>query len=353
MCARVRTTQGDSGYGGRSQVSYEGRELWKVPMIRGRLLDMGGDEALFYLAYDSILVVASIHDPSLVRVCTRRCYTSADTHDVSRLDVFPPRRDRGGGWDAEGGESSEAEGSGAAAGLTGTVLVGGGGVDMGGHWGGGMAGGMGEDGMETFHALHGMGAAHVMLGLPGEVPRVAMSGKAVVCAELADSCLVSLRVWFGDGPTSSKAMDRARCKLAVQRLLVRDVPRNVNQKRQPDLVHHAALDYFFMLLAVTSLKMEEMEDGAKGEELLAPNLAPRHDRPDHAPGAANPVAQDSVQDGMAGMRMEELRVCLEVARVRRGCGNKEVRSPPVCHASDDEFPMTSLTTTWLASRLRI
>ena len=295
-------------------------------MIRGRLLDMGGDEALFYLAYDSMLVVASIHDPSLVLVCTRRCYTSADSHDVSRLDVFPPRRDGGGAWDAEGGENSEGEGSGAAAGLTGTVLVGGGGVDMGGHWGaGGMAGGMGEDGMETFHALHGMDAAHMMLGLPGEVPRVAMSGKAVVCAELADSSLVSLRVWFGNGPTFSKAMDRARCKRAVQRLLVRDVPRNVKQQRQPDLVHHAALDYFFMLLAVTSLKMEEME--AKGEEeLLAPNLASGPDRPDHAPGAANPVVQDSVEAGMAGLRMEELHVCLQVARVRRGCGNKEVRS---------------------------
>ena len=322
-------------------------------MIRGRLLDMGGDEALFYLAYDSMLVVASIHDPSLVLVCTRRCYTSGDSHDVSRLDVFPPRRDGGGAWDAEGGENSEGEGSGAAAGLTGTVLVGGGGVDMGGHWGaGGMAGGLGEDGMETFHALHGMDAAHVMLGLPGEVPRVAMSGKAVVCAELADSCLVSLRVWFGNGPTFSKAMDRARCKLAVQRLLVRHVPRNVNQQRQPDLVHHAALDYFFMLLAVTSLKMEEME--AKGEEeLLAPNLAPGPDRPDHAPGAANPVVQDSVEAGMAGLRMEELHVCLQVARVRRGCGNKEVRSParlPPCRRSV-ALPPCRRARAWLACAL--
>jgi hypothetical protein len=45
--------------------------------------------------------------------------------------------------------------------------------------------------------------------------------------------------------------------------------------------------------------------------------------------AANPVVHDSVEDGMAGMRME-LRVCLEVARVRRGCGNKEVSRPPAC-----------------------
>ena len=333
------------GYGGRSQVSYEDRELWTVPIIRGRLLDIGGDEALFYLAYDSMLVVASIHDPSLVLVCTRRCYTSADSHDVSRLDVFPPHRDGGGAGDAQGskgGENSEGEGGGAAAGLTGTVLVGGGGVDMGGHWGaGGMAGGMGEDGMETFHGLQGMDAAHVMLGMHAEAlhaqaPRVAMSGKALVCAELADSGLVSLRVWFGNGPTNgptfSKAMDRARCKLAVQRLLVRDVPRNGNEQRQRHLVHHAALDYFFMLLAVTSLKMEEMEEvGAKSkEELLAPNLALGPDRPDHAPGAANPVVQDSVEDGMPGMPIQELRVCLEVARVRRGCGNKEVRSPPAC-----------------------
>ena len=38
------------------------------------------------------------------------------------------------------------------------------------------------------------------------------------------------------------------------------------------------------------------------------------DRSAHAPATANSVVQDSVEDGMAVMRMEELRVCLEVAR---------------------------------------
>ena len=336
-------------------MDYEGREQWVVPIIRGRLLDMGGDEALFYLAYDSMLVVASMHDPSLVLLCTRRCYTSAESHDVSRLDVFPPpdvsshSRARAPGASAAGGadaphppgaahgDASDTEsgdygegsggegGGGIAAGMAGTVLVGGGGLDVGGHWDGA---GMAEDAMMAAHGLHGFDAAHAMLGLPGEPPRVAMSGKAVVCAELADSSLVSLRVWFGSGPVPSKATERARCKLAVQRLLVRDAGRTacaLSQEREQALVQDAALDYFFMLLAVTLLRIEE--DSCKGhEEPLATALAPGAERPDHAPTAGDAALQGGGEEGLAGMRLEEMRVCLEVARVRRGCGNKEVRA---------------------------
>jgi len=66
------------------------------------------------------------------------------------------------------------------------------------------------------------------------------------------------------------------------------------------------------------------EDSCKGhEEPLATALAPGAERPDHAPTAGDAALQGGGEEGLAGMRLEEMRVCLEVARVRRGCGNKE------------------------------
>ena len=51
-------------------------------------------------------------------------------------------------------------------------------------------------------------------------------------------------------------------------------------------------------------------------------------------GAKTSLAQRraTVLAFFAGMRPEEMRVCLEVARVRRGCGNKEVQAIACCSA---------------------
>ncbi len=49
-----------------SLVTHEDEEVWALPILGARLLDFGGDEALFYVVFDSLFVVASIHDPSQV-----------------------------------------------------------------------------------------------------------------------------------------------------------------------------------------------------------------------------------------------------------------------------------------------
>ena len=74
--------------------TYEGEKVWTLPILGARLLDFGGDEALFYVVFDSLFVVASIHDPS--QVLAHQPPLAGDVvHAVRAL------------WDGCGGESIE------------------------------------------------------------------------------------------------------------------------------------------------------------------------------------------------------------------------------------------------------
>ena len=76
-----------------------------MPILGARLLDFGGDEALFYVVFDSLFVVASIHDPSQVGlavrraiymscattyVCLTRSFVVASIHDPSQVLANQP-----------------------------------------------------------------------------------------------------------------------------------------------------------------------------------------------------------------------------------------------------------------------
>jgi hypothetical protein len=145
-----------------SLVSHSGEEIWTVPNIQQRrLLCMGGDEALLYLAFDTMLVVASIHDPSLVMLCTRRTHAPGDSQDYSRLDVFPSAEATGASASSEGGDGSgeHKETVGDAQGGAAAVALGGAHLNLGVH---GMVGGLGDPVVADpmILALHGLEAPH-------------------------------------------------------------------------------------------------------------------------------------------------------------------------------------------------
>ena len=124
---------------------------------------MGGDEALLYLAFDTMLVVASIHDPSLVMLCTRRAHAPGDSQDYSRLDVFPSAEATCASASSEGGDGSgehkEGEAVGDAQGGAAAVVLGGAHLNLGVH---GIVGGLGDPVVADpmILALHGLEAPH-------------------------------------------------------------------------------------------------------------------------------------------------------------------------------------------------
>ena len=87
-----------------SLVTHEDEEVWALPILGARLLDFGGDEALFYVVFDSLFVVASIHDPLQVGLAAPRhirvsCYyicvldslfVIASIHDSSQVIANQP-----------------------------------------------------------------------------------------------------------------------------------------------------------------------------------------------------------------------------------------------------------------------
>jgi hypothetical protein len=99
----------------------------------------------------------------------------------------------------------------------------------------------------------------------------------------------------------------------------------------------AALDFFFMMLAVTSQNMEE-EDVSRvlnsGDSELEGGGSARGGGEDRGVGATRREGGqardgegegggDSSGEGHREMGEEAFRVCLEVAQVRRGCGEEE------------------------------
>jgi hypothetical protein len=89
--------------------------VWALPILGARLLDFGGDEALFYVVFDSLFVVASIHDPSQVGqlcaapytcpattyVCLTRSFVVASIHDPSQVGLAVRRAQLGLGSSIE------------------------------------------------------------------------------------------------------------------------------------------------------------------------------------------------------------------------------------------------------------
>lgn len=196
-CGRLRVRNREL-----SLVTHDGEDLWVVHSILGRVLDMGGDEALFFVVFDSVLVVASVHDPLMVLLCTKRAHSSSDVTDYSCLDVFPPKPGKDRHLTASmiwrGGFGL---GSGAGAG-TGVAAFGVGAHEM------------------MLEALHGIDVEQAADQQMNVVPRVAISGNVLLCAELQVSSELCLRRWFGHGAVANaerwKAVKRARCKIVVQ-----------------------------------------------------------------------------------------------------------------------------------------
>lgn len=119
-------------------------------------------------------------------------------------------------------------------------------------------------------------------------------------------------------------MHRARCKVAAQRLIVRASAARRSQAllaRDASLVLAVAMDYLFMLLAVTSHRMAAVDACALTQRGGDCGLE-----------AAEAFAGGGVAEEGAGNGGEEaegndtVQVCLDVACVRRGCGKKEAQT---------------------------
>ena len=140
---------------------------------------------------------------------------------------------------------------------------------------------------------------------------------------------VSLRRWFGHGAStsaaSSKAVHRARCKLAAQRLVARASAGGRSQALpacDASLVHAVAMDYLFMLLAVTSHRVAAgdacalTQRGGDGGLVEAAEAF-----------AGRGVAEEGGGDGAEEAQGHDtLQVCLDVVCARQGCGKEEAQT---------------------------
>ena len=119
-------------------------QVWTQAHHLGRVLSLGGDEALFWVAFQGFLVVASIHDPALILLNSLRCHSPPASFDFSNLDVFPPQEP--GQWCC--GEVWRGTGR------LGSVHA--------------------MDDPHIFNLMHGVDGGHGMWGMPPEPPRVAV-----------------------------------------------------------------------------------------------------------------------------------------------------------------------------------
>ena len=142
-----------------------------------------------------------------------------------------------------------------------------------------------------------------------------------------------MRLWFGHGADGWKAVERARCKMAVQRMLLKGpCLAGTSQAAAHDLalVQDAALDYFFtsMLLAVTSHFEEEDTCHREGSTEMEDVIVSADD--DDGGGDVVVVGGDVVDiEGETHMGKKAFGVCIQVAKVRRGCGVVSADCVPV------------------------
>ena len=162
------------------------------------LCSFHGDEVFLYLVFEKCIKVASIRDPRIVLLRTRRPTRNADYFISTSLDTVGLFED-----------------------VSLRQLAG---------------GGMGQ----LFH----MGLTFV------ESARVACSGNVLICAELVDvfgcerlrlmTCEqvennIPMRVWYLHGSRTSKwpAVTRALCKSALYQLLIRDKGSGISTRDRP------------------------------------------------------------------------------------------------------------------------